>query len=62
MGKRLLYIVSILLGVAGFCTIPFIVGVHDLLRTMRQGGWPAIVLCVSLHLSPYVTTCPSGGQ
>lgn len=47
MGKRLLYIVSVLLGVAGFCAIPFLVGVHDLLRTMRQVGWPSLVLYVA---------------
>lgn len=47
MGKRLLYIVSVLLGIAAFCAVPFIVGVHDLLRTMRQVGWPSMVLFIA---------------
>jgi len=47
MRKRLFYILSIGLGVAGFCTIPFFVGMHDVLWTIGHVGWLGIVLCVA---------------
>jgi uncharacterized protein (TIRG00374 family) len=47
MKKRLFYILSIGLGVSGFCTIPFFVGMHDVLWTIGHVGWFGIVLCVT---------------
>lgn len=47
MGKRLLYVVSILLGVVGFCAIPLIVGMQNVLWTVSQVGWLGILLCVA---------------
>lgn len=47
MGKRLFYVVSILLGVAGFCAIPLIVGMQNVLWTVAQVGWLGMLLCVA---------------
>lgn len=48
MTKRFLSLLCIFLGVAGFCAIPFIVGVHDLLETFSQvGGLGVIVFVVN---------------
>src|SRR5919106_5148963 len=48
MTKRSLSLLCIFLGVAGFCAIPFIVGVHDLLKTISQvGGFGVIVFVVN---------------
>jgi hypothetical protein len=44
MWKRLFTLVSITLGIIGFCTIPFIVGIEDLLGTIAQVGWVCIVI------------------
>lgn len=46
MWTRVFYILSVVLGIAGFCAIPFLVGVHDLIRTMAQVGWGCVVLFV----------------
>ncbi len=46
MWKRLLYVGSILVGAAGFCSIPFIVGVGDLARVIGQVGWLMLALFV----------------
>jgi uncharacterized protein (TIRG00374 family) len=46
MWKRCLSFLSILLGLAGFCALPFIVGVHDLVQTIGQVGWLCIVLFI----------------
>jgi uncharacterized protein (TIRG00374 family) len=46
MWKRLLYILSILLGIIGFCSIPFIVGVDDLLWTIGHVGWLYVLLFI----------------
>jgi uncharacterized protein (TIRG00374 family) len=46
MWQRLFFLLSMLLGIAGFCAIPFVVGVHDLLRTIGQVGWFCLVLFV----------------
>ena len=46
MRRRLFYILSIALGVAGFCTIPFLVGMRDVLWTIGHVGWLGIILCV----------------
>ncbi|MBI4566561.1 MAG: flippase-like domain-containing protein [Planctomycetes bacterium] len=43
MRKRLLYLSSILLGIAGFSAIPFIVGLHDLGSAIMEVGWPCLV-------------------
>jgi uncharacterized protein (TIRG00374 family) len=47
MRKRLFYMLSIGLGVAGFCTIPFLVGLQDVLWTIGHVGWLGIVLYVA---------------
>jgi glycosyltransferase 2 family protein len=47
MYRRLFYALSILLGLAGLCTIPFVVGIDDLLRTIGQVGWLYIVIFVA---------------
>ena len=47
MRKRLFYILSIGLGVAGFCAVPFIVGMPDVLWTIGHLGWFGIVLFVA---------------
>lgn len=46
MRKRVLSLLSVLLGIAGFCLMPFIVGVNDLLQTIGQVGWLYLVLFV----------------
>jgi hypothetical protein len=46
MWRRLLYVLSILLGVAGFAAIPFIVGFQEVLRTIGEVGWRCIVIFV----------------
>lgn len=46
MWKRLLYILSILLGILGFCSIPFIVGIDDLLLTIGHVGWLYVLLFI----------------
>lgn len=47
MGKRLFYALSILLGVAGFCAMPFLVGMHDVLWTIGRVGWFGVLLFVA---------------
>jgi uncharacterized protein (TIRG00374 family) len=47
MGKRLFYTLSILLGIAGFCAIPFLVGMRDVLWTIGHVGWFGVLLCVA---------------
>jgi uncharacterized protein (TIRG00374 family) len=47
MRKRLFYILSIGLGVAGFCAIPFIVDMPDVLWTIGHLGWFGIILFVT---------------
>jgi hypothetical protein len=47
MSKRLFYILSIALGVAGFCAIPFIVDMPDVLWTIGHLGWFGVVLFVT---------------
>jgi uncharacterized protein (TIRG00374 family) len=37
---------SVLLGIAGFCAMPFIVGVNDLLQTIGRVGWLYLILFV----------------
>jgi uncharacterized protein (TIRG00374 family) len=44
MWKRLFTVLAITLGIAGFCAIPFIVGIEDLLQTIGQVGWVCIVV------------------
>lgn len=46
MWKRVLSVLTVLVGIAGFCAMPFIVGVDDLLRTIGQVGWLCVVLFV----------------
>jgi glucan phosphorylase len=46
MSTRYLSILAIVLGVAGFCSIPFIVGAYDLLDTISQVGWLCVVVFV----------------
>jgi uncharacterized protein (TIRG00374 family) len=46
MYKRLFYVLSILLGLAGLCAIPFIVGIDDLFRTIGEVGWFYILVFV----------------
>jgi uncharacterized protein (TIRG00374 family) len=46
MRQRLLSLLAILLGIAGFCAIPFIVGFRDLVQTIGQVGWFSIALFV----------------
>lgn len=46
MWRRLLYALSLLLGIAGFATIPFIVGLQDVLRTVGEVGWTCMILFV----------------
>ena len=47
MGKRLFYAVSILLGIAGFCAVPLLVGMRDVLWTIGRVGWLGVLLCVA---------------
>jgi uncharacterized protein (TIRG00374 family) len=47
MKKRLFYLLFIGLGVAGFCAIPFFVGMPDVLWTIGHLGWFGIVLFVA---------------
>ena len=47
MGKRLFYAVSILLGIAGFCAVPWLVGMRDVLWTIGRVGWVGVLLCVA---------------
>lgn len=47
MYKRLFYVISTLLGVAGLCTIPLLVGLNDLLHTIGQVGWLCLVAFVA---------------
>jgi uncharacterized protein (TIRG00374 family) len=47
MGKRLFYVLSILLGTVGFCAMPFLVGMRDVLWTIGHVGWCGILLCVA---------------
>jgi hypothetical protein len=47
MPKRLYYTLSILLGLAGLCVIPFVVGFEDLLRTIGQVGWLGILIFIA---------------
>jgi len=47
MYRRLFYVLSSVLGLAGLCTIPFIVGVEDLFRTIGQVGW----LCIAVFVA-----------
>jgi glycosyltransferase 2 family protein len=44
MWKRLFTVLSITLGIAGFCAIPFIVGLEDLLRTIAEVGWVCVMV------------------
>ncbi|MGE3537130.1 MAG: lysylphosphatidylglycerol synthase transmembrane domain-containing protein [Candidatus Tectimicrobiota bacterium] len=44
--SRFLSLLSALLGVLGFCAIPFIVGLQDLGRTLSQVGWLALGVSV----------------
>lgn len=44
--KRFLSMLLVLLGIAGFCAMPFIVGVNDLLQTIGQVGWLGLLLFV----------------
>jgi uncharacterized protein (TIRG00374 family) len=46
MWRRLLYVLSILLGIAGFAAIPFIVGLQEVLRSIGEVGWRCIVIFV----------------
>ena len=46
MGKRLFSAVSIVLGIAGFCAVPWLVGMRDVLWTVGRVGWWGVLLCV----------------
>lgn len=47
MNTRLLSGVSIALGIIGFCAVPMLVGIENVLRTMGQVGWPWGLLFVA---------------
>lgn len=46
MGKRLFAVLSMLLGVAGFCALPWLVGMRDVLWTIGHVGWLGILLYI----------------
>ncbi len=40
--KKILFVAFLLLGIAGFCAIPFIVDVDETISTIRSVGWPCL--------------------
>lgn len=52
--RKLFYVVSILIGAAGFALIPFLVGVDRLLASIAQAGWMGVGLFILLSTMPLV--------
>lgn len=48
MWKKVLFVVLLILGVAGFCAIPYFVGVKETFATIGSVGWPCIATYVLL--------------
>jgi uncharacterized protein (TIRG00374 family) len=59
MWKRVLFGLSIVLGLAAFAAIPLIVGVKDTLDTIRRTGWTSIL--VFLANASLTTIIPAAG-